>query len=242
MSRPKTDTSVSTNNQKASKGAKQRTQPKRGATKDGLESQAKPQQNSKLTSQKRRRNENDNKEEPGIEDVEDATEPPSPKRAKEEDAGAPEDLEKSSSSTKTKIYRLLSAYGKLPLQVLNLPKPNSPTPSNLLALVFNAKLTSARISHQLANKSVICLIEAGYHDVDVLQKSSWDERTQVLTSGGYTHYREKTSTALGELADFVKNKYGKYVLSNCWGRHDCDHGYDRTPLWQSGWAHASVFA
>lgn len=231
MARAKVDKPVGTNNQKASEGAKQRTQPKRGAAKDGLQSQAKLQQTSKSTSKKRRRNE---KEEPGLEEAEDATEPPSSKRAKEDDARAPEELDKSSSSTKTKTYRLLSAYGKLLLQDLNLPEPNSPTPSNLLALVFNAMLTSARISHQLANQSVVCLIEAGYHDVDVLQKSSWDERTEVLTKGGYTHYREKTSTALGELADFVKNKYGKYVLSNFWGRRDCDHGYDRTPLWQSG--------
>lgn len=209
MARVKTDTAVNTNDQKAAKGAKQRTQPKRGATKDEPKPEPKPQQKVKSTlKKKRRRNEKDNKEEPGIEEVGDAT-APSPKRAKEEDGGAPEEFEKSSSTTNAKIHRLLSAYGRLPLQDFGLPEPNSPTPSNLLALVFNAMLTSARISHQLAYKSVNCLIEAGYQDVEVLRKSSWDERTQALTRGGYTHYREKTSTALGELADFVKSKYGK---------------------------------
>ena len=76
-------------------------------------------------------------------------------------------------------------------------------------------LTSARISYRLAYKSVKCLIEAGYHNIKVLQKSSWDERTKVLTEGGYTHYREKTATALGELADFVTTQYGKSGFSRC---------------------------
>ena len=45
--------------------------------------------------------------------------------------------------------------------------------------------------------------------MNVLKKSSWEERTQVLTEGGYTRYREKTATALGELADLILEKYGK---------------------------------
>jgi len=72
-------------------------------------------------------------------------------------------------------------------------------------------LTSARINHELAYKSLQCLIEAGYHDLTTLQKSIWKERTEVLTKGGYTRYREKTATALGELAEFVRQKYGLLV-------------------------------
>ena len=69
-------------------------------------------------------------------------------------------------------------------------------------------LTSARISHKLAYQSLQCLIEAGYHEIERLKKSTWQERTEVLTKGGYTRYREKTATALGELADLVEKKYG----------------------------------
>jgi hypothetical protein len=52
-----------------------------------------------------------------------------------------------------------------------------------------------------------CLIDAKYYDIDTLKNSSWQERTEVLTKGGYTHYCEKTATMLGELADLVLDKY-----------------------------------
>lgn len=110
---------------------------------------------------------------------------------------------------KEKADALISKYGITPLADLELPDPSSPTPENLLALVYNALLTSTRISHTLAHKSVKCVIEAGYHDIETLRNSTWEERTEVLTKGGYTRYREKTATAFGELADFVTDKYGK---------------------------------
>lgn len=115
---------------------------------------------------------------------------------------------------KHKADALLSKYGSLPLSDLGLPNPSSSSPENVLALVYNAMLTSARISHELAYKSVKCLIEAEYQDIEALSKSTWQERTEVLTKGGYTRYREKTATGLGELAEFVKNKYSEsyYVL------------------------------
>ncbi|KAL9029154.1 MAG: hypothetical protein Q9196_002568 [Gyalolechia fulgens] len=109
---------------------------------------------------------------------------------------------------KSKTDSLLSKYGSLPLASLGLPSPSSSTPENVLALVYNAMLTSARISHELAYKSVKCLIDAGYQDIEALSKSTWQERTELLTRGGYTRYREKTATALGDLADFVNDKYG----------------------------------
>ena len=101
---------------------------------------------------------------------------------------------------------MMSAYGVLPLQDFGLNE-NESTPETILALVLHAMLTSARISHELAYKSLKCLIEAGYHNLDTLKKSTWEARAEVLTKDGYTRYREKTATALGELADFVENKY-----------------------------------
>ncbi|KAL8898027.1 MAG: hypothetical protein Q9192_002285 [Flavoplaca navasiana] len=105
------------------------------------------------------------------------------------------------------VNKMLTSYGSLPLSDLGLPNPSSANPENVLALVLNAMLTSARISHELAFKSVKCLIEAGYQDIKTLTRSTWEERTDVLTSGGYTRYREKTSTALGDLAQLVVEKY-----------------------------------
>ena len=114
---------------------------------------------------------------------------------------------KASGPDKPKLDAMLSAYGVLPLQDLGLDKPNEATPETILALVLHAMLTSARISHQLAYKSVRAVIEAGYHKLETLKQSTWEERTVVLTEGGYTRYREKTATALGELAEFVEREY-----------------------------------
>lgn len=115
-----------------------------------------------------------------------------------------------------KVESILSKYGVLPLHNSKLPAPDQPLPETMLALVFNAMLTSARISHEIAARSVSCLIDAGYHDIQKLKNSSWQERTEALTEGGYTHYREKTATMLGDLADLVLNKYGKWDVIIPW--------------------------
>ncbi|KAI4262863.1 MAG: hypothetical protein L6R42_001970 [Xanthoria sp. 1 TBL-2021] len=110
-------------------------------------------------------------------------------------------------SIKHRANEILKKYGGLPLSDLGLPNPSSADRENVLALIYNAMLTSARISHELATKSVKCLIDAGYQDIDTLTRSTWEERTEVLTRGGYTRYREKTATALGDLAQLVEPKY-----------------------------------
>ena len=128
------------------------------------------------------------------------------KKIKRENATA-EARPNSDSAKTSKLGAVLSAYGSSPLHDLGLSDTSGPTPENILALVFYAMLTSARISHSLAYRSVKCLIEAGYQHLDTLLTSSWQERTVVLTKGGYTHYREKTATGLGELAAFISDKY-----------------------------------
>lgn len=131
-----------------------------------------------------------------------------PKSAKKPKTSAASER-KPANPSNPKVSALLSKYGVIPLQETKLADPSRPLPDTLLALVFNAMLTSARISHELAARSVSCLIDAGYQDIHTLKNSSWQERTEVLTKGGYTHYREKTATSLGELADLVLDKYGK---------------------------------
>ncbi|KAI0593294.1 hypothetical protein F4775DRAFT_578485 [Biscogniauxia sp. FL1348] len=107
-----------------------------------------------------------------------------------------------------KIAQLISKYGALPLSDTALSDPDKATPDTVLALLLNALLSSTRISHALAAKTITVLVQAGYHKLDVLEKSTWEERTEVLTEGGYTRYREKTATMMGDLAELIKHKYG----------------------------------
>ena len=161
----------------------------------------------------------DHKKIPGCEDkkrkVEDEEkQAPAPEKSKTADSTTPEDAKpKTSSVDKGKLDTLLSKYGVQPLQDTSLPKQNEATPETLLALLYLAMLSSARISHELAYKSLQCLIEANYQDVGTLKKSTWQERTEVLTKVGYTRYREKTATALGDLADFIEKEYGALCLN-----------------------------
>lgn len=140
-------------------------------------------------------------------DKSDAEKPPASKKAKPTTPSQDEDEQDANGVDKTKLNAIMEAYGVLPLSDSGLIGAKESKPETILALVYMAMLTSARISHELAYKSVKCLLEAGYHDLKTLQKSTWQQRTEVLTEGGYTRYREKTATALGELADLVETKY-----------------------------------
>ncbi|KAL6714758.1 hypothetical protein ACLMJK_008183 [Lecanora helva] len=129
------------------------------------------------------------------------------KSKKSEDTAQDEGKQEQPKINKAKLDIIFADYGVLPLQDSGLVKIEEATPETILALVYMAMLTSARISHVLAYQSVKCLLEAGYHDLKKLKQSTWEERTEVLTKGGYTRYREKTATALGELAEFVEERY-----------------------------------
>ncbi|OTA61488.1 hypothetical protein K449DRAFT_370672 [Hypoxylon sp. EC38] len=136
------------------------------------------------------------------------TEPAYDKDVNEQEAdngkNAPGSGEKQSNP---KIQQLILKYGELPLSQTELSDPDKPAPETVLALVLNAILSSTRISHAIAAKTVALVIEAGYHKLNVLKKSTWQERTEVLTEGGYTHYREKTATMMGDLAQLIEEKY-----------------------------------
>ena len=144
----------------------------------------------------------------GAEDVKDPQCPPS-KKNRTAGSDPPQDAKPNSSAVDMrKLDALLSSYGVHPLQDTSLDEQDEATPETVLSLLYLAMLSSARISHELAYQSLQCLIEAGYQNIETLKKSTWEERTEVLTRGGYTRYREKTATALGELADFIVKEYG----------------------------------
>ena len=115
-------------------------------------------------------------------------------------------------SENEKLQSLMNQYGESPLVAIidnEWPKSNI-----VMVYILNALLSSARISHSIALTTLKCLVDENYHDLEVLRRSSWQERTEVLTKGGYTRYREKTATFLGELVDLMENEYSTYAPSS----------------------------
>ena len=110
-----------------------------------------------------------------------------------------------SDETLQRIKKLIDNHGTIPTEALNIHKPLAPEASTLLALLFHSMLSSTRISHKIAYRTTQLLLENNYHDLATLSRSTWDERTRVLTEGGYTHYREKTATHLGDLAEHLQH-------------------------------------
>lgn len=139
------------------------------------------------------------------------------KRKAEKEEAKPTDVERPKhkvttspppSSIITKIDNLIAKYGNLPLSDVGLPSPNTPTPETILAHLLNALLSSARISHAIAKRTLQGLIKGGYHDLKTLEASTWEERVALLDEAGYVRYDYKTATELGNLATFLKDKHG----------------------------------
>ncbi|KAJ5670542.1 FAD dependent oxidoreductase [Penicillium maclennaniae] len=80
-----------------------------------------------------------------------------------------------------RVQKVLKEFGSPPLAGTPLaPKVSSPEPEILLAMIIDAMLKSRPIQHDLSRKTVNHLIEMGYHDVNKLSETTWEERTDVL--------------------------------------------------------------
>ncbi|KAI9928343.1 hypothetical protein MW887_002381 [Aspergillus wentii] len=109
---------------------------------------------------------------------------------------------------KAKIHKVIDEFARAPLEATPIAqKPLSATPETVLAMVLDALLKSRPISHELSQKAVNHIIDVGYHDIEKLSNSSWEERAMVLAEGGYNRYNEKEATNLGELVRLVEGKY-----------------------------------
>ncbi|KAL2760289.1 hypothetical protein ACRALDRAFT_1078933 [Sodiomyces alcalophilus JCM 7366] len=104
------------------------------------------------------------------------------------------------------LARVLTEYGGRPLNGL-IDEEKTPASNVVMAHILNALLSSARISHDIAMSTLQCLIEEDYHDLNVLKETSWEQRTEILTKGGYAHYRDKTANFLGNLVELMEEKY-----------------------------------
>lgn len=116
--------------------------------------------------------------------------------------------------TPHKIIKVLNEFGRSPLHgtVLADPKSLNASPEIVLAMALDALIKAKPISHELTQKTIKRLIEAEYHDIDVLSQTTWEDRTMVLLEGGYNRYREQGATNLGELAKLVVERYGTSSL------------------------------
>ncbi|KGO63850.1 hypothetical protein PITC_054760 [Penicillium italicum] len=111
--------------------------------------------------------------------------------------------------TAQKVNKVLNEFGRSPLHgtVLANPKSLNASPEIVLAMVLDAVIKARPISHELTQKTLRRLIEADYHNIDVLYKSTWQDRTIVLQEGSYNRFREQCATNLGELAKLIVERY-----------------------------------
>lgn len=117
---------------------------------------------------------------------------PPAKTAKRQNNGTSDAASAGSSSDN--FQKLLSTFGTYSLTDSGLKQLEDPTPETMLAPVHDAMTSSFRISHLLAARTVDRLIKHGCADFDKVEKSTWDERTDILAEGGCTRYRERTAT------------------------------------------------
>ncbi|OGM40171.1 D-amino-acid oxidase [Aspergillus bombycis] len=116
--------------------------------------------------------------------------------------------EEDTSKHRPKVQKAIDKLGRCPLDGTKIAqKPLTASPETLLAMVIDAMLKSRPISHDLTQRTVTKVIDAGYHDIRKLGHSTWEERTTILKDGGYSRYREQGATNLGELAELVESKY-----------------------------------
>ncbi|EAU31978.1 conserved hypothetical protein [Aspergillus terreus NIH2624] len=148
------------------------------------------------------------------------------KPAESDEQGEEEDAAEEDSTDLPKVHKAVKQFGRAPLDGTQVAKePLTASAETLLAMVIDAMLKSRPISHDLSQRAVNRVIDEGYHDIHKLENTSWEERTQVLKDGGYNRYREQGATNLGQLAEFINEKYDG-DLNNLW--EEAHHDRERT--------------
>lgn len=86
-------------------------------------------------------------------------------------------------------------------------RPESNKPAQLFAVLLEALLCSARISHSIALKTTRVVLDRGWTTPKKLAATTWQHRVDAMGDGGYVRYDESTSTMLGETVGMLLERY-----------------------------------
>ena len=109
-------------------------------------------------------------------------------------------------ANQTIVRTLLQEYGQTFAEELHINVAQN-TPAPLFQLLCATILFSARINSTIAKNSMNALRDRGWTTADKMLNSTWDERLEALTEGGYTRYRERTATMLGDTVEHLMSAY-----------------------------------
>jgi hypothetical protein len=101
--------------------------------------------------------------------------------------------------------RLVDRHGTTFAEQAGLTVTDKPSP--LWRLLVLSLLLSARISSDIAVAAARELDTAGYRTPKAMRDATWQQRVDALGRGHYRRYDERTSTMLGECADFAIERY-----------------------------------
>jgi len=102
--------------------------------------------------------------------------------------------------------RLLERHGRTYADELGI-KLEGGSPAALFQLLCASVLYSTRIGSNIASEAFRNLKRRGWRTARAMSGSSWDERVAALNEAGYTRYQERTATMLGELSEFLLDRW-----------------------------------
>ncbi len=117
------------------------------------------------------------------------------------------------------VRALLKRHGRTFAEEIGIAVEKN-TPSPLFRLLCASLLFSTRISAKIAVRAAKALSDQGWTTPQKMAGSTWEERARTLNEAGYARYDERTSTALGETAEMLLDRYGG-DLRNL--REEADH-------------------
>lgn len=104
------------------------------------------------------------------------------------------------------VRALLELHGETYAHELGI-KLEKPSPSTLFQLLCASVLFSARIDANIAAKAFTNLKRRRWRSARSMAQSSWEDRVEALNDAGYTRYQERTSTMLGDLSEFLLDRW-----------------------------------
>jgi hypothetical protein len=110
-------------------------------------------------------------------------------------------------ASKTEIVsRLLEQHGQTYAEELGI-KLEDGSPSALFQWLCASVLYSARIGSRIASEAFRNLKRRGWRTARALAGSTWHQRVAELNKAGYARYQERTATMLGDLSEFLLDRW-----------------------------------